>query len=415
MERVRRLLAIANDPAASDNEQRIALEQAQRLMDKHAIEEWQLEENHDDVEIIKRRIRLNANPCNRYMVELANIVARGNRCRASYGCRRAGNGRDVISAITIYGTRGDVDKTEAIWTAMETSRAAMWRERARATPHAKANAAWRNGYYRGFQEEIARRYQVLRLEMESDGTGKELVTVRSGQVDQWIETHVTFITDKPKLPKTTRPSQAAYRHGRQDGARRIEPLDKSLDMYVMLDTETTGLHPEEGATLIEIGAFLVQPGNENSRPKFEQLIDPRQPLSEFITGLTGITDQMLQGMPTAGAAMLRFHQWLDRTWPAGEPLTIIAHNAEFDVSFLDAAERVYDPTASGFDCRWLCTKEMSWELNPQKRHHRVTDLIADYHIGDTEEHRALADAIQEQMIYRALCHEATMRGKWIGQ
>lgn len=136
---------------------------------------------------------------------------------------------------------------------------------------------------------------------------------------------------------------------------------------------------------------------------------------KFITGLTGITDQILQGMPSAGAAMLRFPQWLDRTWPAGEPLTIIAHNAEFDVSFLDAAERVYDPTASGFDCRWLCTKEMSWELNPQKQHHRLTDLIADYHIGDTEEHRALADAIQEQMIYRALCHEATMRGKWIGQ
>lgn len=205
------------------------------------------------------------------------------------------------------------------------------------------------------------------------------------------------------------------RYIHRDNPRRIEPLDKPLDMYVMLDTETTGLHPEEGATLIEIGAFLVQPGNENSRPKFEQLIDPRQPLSEFIAGLTGITDQMLQGMPTAGAAMLRFHQWLDRTWPAGEPLTIIAHNAEFDVSFLDAAEQVYDPTASMFDCRWLCTKEMSWELNPQKRHHRVTDLIADYHIGDTEEHRALADAIQEQMIYRALCHEATMRGKWIGQ
>lgn len=70
-------------------------------------------------------------------------------------------------------------------------------------------------------------------------------------------------------------------------------------------------------------------------------------------------------------------------------------------------------TASGFDCRWLCTKEMSWELNPQKRHHRVTDLIADYHIGDTEEHRALADAIQEQMIYQVLCREATTRGKWI--
>lgn len=132
----------------------------------------------------------------------------GNRCRASYGCRRAGNGRDVISAITIYGTRGDVDKTEAIWTAMETGRAAMWRERARTTPRAKANAVWRNGYYRGFQEEIARRYRVLRLEMESDGTGKELVTVRSGQVDRWVKKQVNFILDKPRLCKVTRPSQA---------------------------------------------------------------------------------------------------------------------------------------------------------------------------------------------------------------
>ena len=195
--------------------------------------------------------------------------------------------------------------------------------------------------------------------------------------------------------------------------RRIEPLDKPLDTYIMLDTETTGLNPEEGATLIEIGALFVQPGNENSRPKFEQLIDPQQPLTEFITNLTGITDHMLQGMPTAGAAMMRFHQWIDQVWPAGEPLTIIAHNAQFDVSFLDAAERVYDPTSPVFDCKWACTKEMSWELNPQKRHHRVTDLIADYHIGDTEEHRALADAIQEQMIYQALCREATTRGKWI--
>lgn len=174
MERVRRLLAIANDPAASDNEQRIALEQAQRLMDRHAIEEWQLEEDHDAIEIIRRMIHLEANPCNWYMAELANIVALGNRCRASYGWRRAGNGRNVVCSISIYGARSDVDKTEAIWTAMETSRAAMWRERARTTPRAKANAAWRNGYYRGFQEEIARRYQILRREMESDGAGREI-------------------------------------------------------------------------------------------------------------------------------------------------------------------------------------------------------------------------------------------------
>lgn len=223
MERVRRLLAIANDPAASDNEQRIALEQAQRLMDRHAIEEWQLEEDHDAIEIIRRMIHLEANPCNWYMAELANIVALGNRCRASYGWRRAGNGRNVVCSISIYGARSDVDKTEAIWTAMETSRAAMWRERARTTPRAKANAAWRNGYYRGFQEEIARRYAILRREMESDGAGRELVTVRGSQVDQWVEKHVTFSDSRPSpRDPASRPTGTEDRtgHARPSDSRR---------------------------------------------------------------------------------------------------------------------------------------------------------------------------------------------------
>lgn len=227
MERVHRLLAIANDPAASDNEQRIALEQAQRLMNKHAIEEWQLEEDHDDVEIIERRIRLETNPCNRYMAQLANIVAHGNRCRAAYECRRpetaaTSSALSGSTAPALTSTRPNPSGPP--W---ETSRAAMWRERARTTPRAKANAAWRNGYYRGFQEEIARRYEILRREMESDGTGRELITVRGSQVDRWVETHVTFISDKPKLSKATRPSQAAYRHGRQDGARQAIGLKET--------------------------------------------------------------------------------------------------------------------------------------------------------------------------------------------
>lgn len=227
MERVRRLLALANDPAASDNEQRIALEQAQRLMDRHAIEQWQFEKDHDDIEIIRKKIDLETNPCNRFMASLAYIVARGNCCRATYWFRKAGNGRSVITGITLYGVRSDVDKTEAIWTAMETSRAVMWRERARTTRNAKANAAWRNGYYQGFQEEIAHRYEILRREMESDDTGRELVAVRSDQVDAWIEANVTFAAKHPKLARTARASRAAYRHGREDGSRQAIGLTET--------------------------------------------------------------------------------------------------------------------------------------------------------------------------------------------
>ena len=58
-------------------------------------------------------------------------------------------------------------------------------------------------------------------------TGRELITVRGSQVDRWVETHVTFISDKPKLSKATRPSQAAYRHGRRDGARQAIGLKET--------------------------------------------------------------------------------------------------------------------------------------------------------------------------------------------
>ena len=59
------------------------------------------------------------------------------------------------------------------------------------------------------------------------GTGKELITVRGSQVDQWVEKHVTFSDRRPKLSKPTGSSQSAYRHGRQDGARQAIGLKET--------------------------------------------------------------------------------------------------------------------------------------------------------------------------------------------
>lgn len=218
MERVRRLLALANDPAASDNEQRIALEQAQRLMNRHAIEQWQLEENHDEVTIHEKRIRFERNPCAPFLRDLSAIVARGNRCRAAYWISKADNGRNLVGGIILYGIEADIKRAETIWTAMETSRAVMWKARAKATRNAKPNAAWRDGYYRGFQDEIAWRYRELEMEMESNETGKALVLDREGRVEEYMR-GIDFENHSPKLGKRKRPSRAAYRYGRKDGAR----------------------------------------------------------------------------------------------------------------------------------------------------------------------------------------------------
>lgn len=70
----------------------------------------------------------------------------------------------------------------------------------------------------------------VRKPMRHGGTATIVVSRKrspADQVDRWVETHVTFISDKPKLSKATRPSQAAYRHGRRDGARQAIGLKET--------------------------------------------------------------------------------------------------------------------------------------------------------------------------------------------
>ena len=218
-ERVRRLLAIAHDEAASPNEQMIALERAQKLIDRHAIEQWELERDDPGRRepVTERRIPMEPSPVNRLMIELLATVAHANRCRSSYRWYKARNGRPVVESVILYGTRADIDNAETIWTGMETSRALMWRIRARRTPNAKENAAFRDGYYNGFAHEIARRYAMLEHELNSTSTGSELVLARRRAVDEYMDS-MSWSTERPRFARN-RVSRAAYRMGTQDAAR----------------------------------------------------------------------------------------------------------------------------------------------------------------------------------------------------
>jgi hypothetical protein len=228
VERVRRLLAIARDPGASDSEQRVAFERAQRLMDRHAIEEWMLErgEQRPAPPIGGREIVFPSSPVNPWRRDLAAIVARGNRCESSFTMGRAANNRWIVVGVTLYGIEADIDRTLAVWRAMEDSRSVSWRVRARSTRGAKANAAWRNGYYRGFNDEIDIRYERLRMAMDRDAPGRELVVARESQVDEWMNANVQLSDDLPVLPKLGRVSRAAYRQGRKAAAVQALGLDE---------------------------------------------------------------------------------------------------------------------------------------------------------------------------------------------
>lgn len=72
---------------------------------------------------------------------------------------------------------------------------------------------------------------------------------------------------------------------------------------VVLDFETTGLSPDSGDRIIEVGAVLVS-GNKIT-DSFQSLMNPGMRVSGFIEQYTGITNQMLEGAPPAAEVMGR--------------------------------------------------------------------------------------------------------------
>ncbi|HWH06170.1 MAG TPA: exonuclease domain-containing protein [Gaiellaceae bacterium] len=95
--------------------------------------------------------------------------------------------------------------------------------------------------------------------------------------------------------------------------------------YVVVDLETTGLTPRS-AGICEIGAVAVE-GLELG-DTFETLVNPRRPVPAAIAALTGIEPRSLRGAPPAELAVRRFLDF------AGDAV-LVAHNARFDVGFLD--------------------------------------------------------------------------------
>ena len=96
--------------------------------------------------------------------------------------------------------------------------------------------------------------------------------------------------------------------------------------FVVVDLETTGLRPGQ-SRIVEIGAVRVEallPAGA-----FQTFVDPGVPLPAVVAGLTGLADRDLDGAPRAGAAVGRLLAF------AGERAVLVAHNARFDLAFLD--------------------------------------------------------------------------------
>jgi len=97
---------------------------------------------------------------------------------------------------------------------------------------------------------------------------------------------------------------------------------------IALDTETTGLRPEEGHRVIELGCIELINHLPTGRT-LHHYFDPERPIDPDATRVSGITDEMVRGKPKFGDLAQSFLDFIGDA-------PIVAHNAAFDMGFLNA-------------------------------------------------------------------------------
>ncbi len=156
--------------------------------------------------------------------------------------------------------------------------------------------------------------------------------------------------------------------------------DMSFDgEYVAFDLETTGLYPRHDR-IIEIGAVRMKNGQEIDR--FQSFVDPKRPLSEEVSKLTGITSDMLAGAPDIEMILPKFMEFVGNS-------VLVAHNAEFDTCYIRR-----ECARLGIDCNItsLDTLTLSQNLLPELGRHKLDIVAKHFGLEDFNHHRAADDA-----------------------
>lgn len=168
--------------------------------------------------------------------------------------------------------------------------------------------------------------------------------------------------------------------------------------YVVIDLETTGLDPKNNH-IIEVAGLRITDGQENGT--FTSLVNPYVPLDPFITGLTGITQEMLHPAPPLDDVLPRFLAFIDDD-------IVVGHNVNFDINFIYEASiaLLHRPFSNDF----VDTLRLSRRLYREEQHHRLSDLIARFQIGDCVDHRAMSDVRQTNACFQHMQHYAATTG-----
>jgi DNA polymerase-3 subunit epsilon len=153
--------------------------------------------------------------------------------------------------------------------------------------------------------------------------------------------------------------------------------------YTVFDLETTGLNPNEGDEIISVGAIRIVNRRLLQNECFEQLVDPRRSVPWTSVKIHGIHPEMLQGKPTIDEVLPKFHDFVKDT-------ILVAHNAAFDMRFLQLKEK---QTGVRFTNPVLDTLLLSAVVHPSHENHNLEAIAKRLGVRILARHTAIGDAI----------------------
>lgn len=160
-------------------------------------------------------------------------------------------------------------------------------------------------------------------------------------------------------------------------------------MYAIVDIETTGGFAGR-SRITEIAAYIHD--GEKIVDEFQTLVNPEQIVPGYITGLTGISQEMVDSAPLFSDIAGKFHALL-------QDKIFVAHNVHFDYSFI---KKAFENEDYLFVNKKLCTVRLSRQIFPDQRSYSLGNLCESLKIPIENRHRAAGDAKATAILFEMI-------------
>ena len=169
--------------------------------------------------------------------------------------------------------------------------------------------------------------------------------------------------------------------------------------FAVVDVETTGGSPARGDRIVEFACVRMRTGRITGG--FESLVNPGLSIPRWITGLTGIDNELVEPAP-------RFTEIADRVQEELSGRVFVAHNVSFDWRFV--SEELRMASSEVLTGERLCTVKLARRAVPGLRRRGLDSLARYYGVDIDGRHRAGGDARATATILARMLDEASRYG-----